>query len=1372
MPCGLINILYVKGYAQGPQVILCDLNKNQIDPPSLVFSDCEVGSSVSQTIYLCNTSSVVANYHFQCEKSGVFNIQQNNGVLQPKLNTPINIRFHPLYPGNYYRRLYIFIENQTPIYIDAIGTSYNEESRPQPLTYNHILNYFKRREAGYLYDSPAEIDAIMNEQGEQALYKPNEELIKWRKLLCNTGTLYNAQEEIINNIFVLSDNKDEKYNKEITINKSSIDFGQCIRSHGMVRKEITVTNNTEGKVLFWWRIPDYDKTDKYQTENEFQISPSVAEIEPHKTIQFRIMFKPGRDNFYYCRELEGYATFKINRNFRLVNDSTLSPSWMFSIRTSGHTFLPHIEHYLPKTNINMSPPDIIFAPCYVGETVYQTTKVINEGETPLVFDIDIKNYSNIFKIYPEHGLIPAGEFQIFLFSFSPAEDIGYNTLAHVLFNREENYSVTYSIRGLGALPSVEFSDDKEIYFKPTYIGLSSEKVMQIHNTSRIPILLQMQIPKRLDNIITLKENELIINGNDTIEIPWKFIPKEKKKYSGIVDCTVSNINFQTNSRQNQTIVILGEGSTGALQFDPIDCDLGPVVLNGTTHKKISLCNSSDCGLNYILSITPNEDDNGGDYIPTGDEERMIMGMNRKDTPEILLNPSKGFIEARSTITVEITFKPVIQREYKYKISWKIDMGDGNNNEDEINEGNNNSVCNVIGKCTIPLLEIQDIRCPVIPTHRLWNSFEILPFNTEMSKLLTSFDIDNNNTTGLAQTTLALKEFNFTFDPSPINSDPIVISVLFHNYGDIPLNYHLKLPNEVSVELENWDDGAEPTQKEQVENLIIDKQLFDISPRQGTLKPNESVIIKFTYRFISLDFDGKHDLPVVLYLRDGKQVRLWLHGHTLNNNESMLFVDNKLFSLYPIPIGQMDPNRQVYYLYNSSHCNIQYTIDSNVFKDYANENFDQYVYNIENKEGVVSAHSYYPLSILFHPLEAKNYKLKVPIMWHGIESEYQENQVLELLLDGNGIIPSVHRSLQDPNWYEPPIKPQFELINDLVTLSTSVINLHKVPVGGIMRHIVIMTNNCKNNAVKFQWELGTNLLPYEALSLTPMNGTIQPGQFTILTITFKGMGNYSHLIQNLTCNVIKDTSNEKSKAVSRPKHESVVNKTTKSILLRQEALMKDKTIKAQLLMNQTQIQYERAQIKDFNSASDSQMYVYDPDALTRFQTLYVKVIYEVWNPQALIEYNEGEYESIEKYYNEDKTKNSAQPIAASRPGSSVVKQVSELQQVSESCRTIANDLLSSTLMEIINDSQLVYTYEHRVKPKAETYLQFSSEKPTPISKTPRNIIKPTDTPTALCDPLCQTLLFDIFDNTMQNLIKENLKGDYNLMRKPRVFMKLE
>lgn len=219
MPCGLINILYVKGYAQGPQVILCDLNKNQIDPPSLVFSDCEVGSSVSQTIYLCNTSSVVANYHFQCEKSGVFNIQQSNGVLQPKLNTPINIRFHPLYPGNYYRRLYIFIENQTPIYIDAIGTSYNEESRPQPLTYNHILNYFKRREAGYLYDSPAEIDAIMNEQGEQALYKPNEELIKWRKLLCNTGTLYNAQEEIINNIFVLSDNKDEKYNKEITINK-------------------------------------------------------------------------------------------------------------------------------------------------------------------------------------------------------------------------------------------------------------------------------------------------------------------------------------------------------------------------------------------------------------------------------------------------------------------------------------------------------------------------------------------------------------------------------------------------------------------------------------------------------------------------------------------------------------------------------------------------------------------------------------------------------------------------------------------------------------------------------------------------------------------------------------------------------------------------------------------------------------------------------------------------------------------------------------------------------------------------------------------------------------------------------------------------
>lgn len=1157
MPCNLITTIYVKGYGVGPYVSLCDIEKNLLSPQAYVFQDCAVNSTVNAEIYLYNNSSVNAYYHFQCEKTGVFSVPYSCGVLPPKINTPLMIKFHPSYPGNYYRRVYIFIDNQIPIYIDLIGTGFNEESRPQPLTYKHVENYRLRREAGFLYEGPAEITNIYNENGEKELYKPNQELIAWRKKICNTGTLFNEQIETVNNVFILSDNANPNNKKEITINESDIDFGQCIRSRGLIKKELIVKNHTNGKILFWWVIPKYDKTDKYQTENEFQISPNVSEIASGDSVVFKVFFRPGRDNYYYCRELEGYGTFKINRNFRLVDDATLNPSWAITVRASGHTFLPHIEHYLPKTDITSGVREIDFSPCYIGETVYQTTKIHNEGETPILFDVNLVNNADIFDVFPQHGIISPGEFQIFLFSFTPKHETTYSTILHVLLNREENYAISYSIKGVGAKISVEFSDDKEVYFKPTYIGLESEKKMLVHNSTRIPALISLSIPQRLKNIIGLDKQEIIIHGNDTIELPWKFIPQEQKKYSGVIDCQISDINNEENSHSKQSIIILGEGCEGALQFIPTECDLGSVILGGVIHKKISFGNLSDCGLNYIFKITPIDE-----YTPTEDEKKIIESFERKNPEEIKITPSKGFIQARSTITIEISFMPLIQREYRYKLEWAIDLGNGKTNTPSDPEMNGYT-CKITGNCTIPLVEIQDIRSTCIATSRLWNSFEVYPFNSELGKLLTSFDLNNNKTTGLAQTTLPLKEFHFTFDPSPINSDPLAVYILFHNYGSIPVNYHLKLPNEVSVELENWDSGAEPSEKELLETYLIDKELFEISPRQGMLQPNETVRIKFEYRYTSLEFDGKHDLPIVLTIKDGKQVRIFLHGKTLDNTEPLIFTDNALFSLYPIPIGEMEPNRQVFYLYNSSHCNINYSIDQNIFKDFASKNYDQYIYNIENKEGIVSAHSYYPISVLFHPLEAKIYNLDIPIIWKGLESEDISDHILELKLKGEGLLPSVHRSLIDPRWYEPPSKPQLSLINDLATISSNNINLGKVPVGSVVRHILVLTNVLKDHDIQFQWELGTSLLPYDAISLNPMNGTIKPGQFTIITLTFIGMGNYSHLIQSLICNIIRDTSKDK-KPIQRPKHQTVIGRETQALKNRKDILMKEKTIRAQLL----------------------------------------------------------------------------------------------------------------------------------------------------------------------------------------------------------------
>jgi hypothetical protein len=47
-----------------------------------------------------------------------------------------------------------------------------------------------------------------------------------------------------------------------------------------------------------------------------------------------------------------------------------------------------------------------------------------------------------------------------------------------------------------------------------------------------------------------------------------------------------------------------------------------------------------------------------------------------------------------------------------------------------------------------------------------------------------------------------------------------------------------LPSDSQINVEPWADPGEPTEEEAFEKFVIEKKIFQITPRKGFLKPGE------------------------------------------------------------------------------------------------------------------------------------------------------------------------------------------------------------------------------------------------------------------------------------------------------------------------------------------------------------------------------------------------------------------------------------------------------------------------------------------------------------------------------------------------------
>ena len=131
-PGGNMQTICCKGFAE-PHRVEVFVPPPKTDPdrppgpnPALNFGNLELGKVSMKTVELINKTKSQAFYQFVTEPTGCFELSRADGTIIPESSVNIDIRFKARIPGNFYRRVFILIKNQGPLYLDLTATAYHQ----------------------------------------------------------------------------------------------------------------------------------------------------------------------------------------------------------------------------------------------------------------------------------------------------------------------------------------------------------------------------------------------------------------------------------------------------------------------------------------------------------------------------------------------------------------------------------------------------------------------------------------------------------------------------------------------------------------------------------------------------------------------------------------------------------------------------------------------------------------------------------------------------------------------------------------------------------------------------------------------------------------------------------------------------------------------------------------------------------------------------------------------------------------------------------------------------------------------------------------------------------------------------------------------
>jgi hypothetical protein len=1011
-------------------------------PSSLQFGDVRIGGVTSRVVYLTNHSLLPVPFQFVVEDKGTFLFNRTAGVIPPKLQTHVTIFFEPKVSGNFYRRIFCLFKDQLPLCIDCIGTGYADLSRrPPPLSLAQVDAHRRRQRAGTGHLSPAELEELLAR--DPAAFDLRQVDVSpcggHPTRLSRSGEATELELGIVSQFFEPQCGA----GKEVRMEQEYLDFGGCSRTRHPEPRPVRIFNNTNAKVTCMWRVPESDDDDD---QADFMVLPPQADIPARGSFVFKVAFLPTQNDFYYNQEVEAYVFFKSNRNFRLVNERTLTPPWCLTIPVFGHTFGNASSQFLPRCRTSLRADNKVhFPPCYVGDSVYQTFQVVNDSDTPSTYKIE-QDSTGVFTVKPTYGVISPGEFILVACRFSPAAAGPSAGSVSLVMNNSAGEATKFEMVGTGCETGVEFENGGALYFKPTSTGIVTSRGFAFRNTSRVPVVYRWELPAGLEGAVGVEPSAGRLGGNERARMTWTFAPRRTGVYHGKAVLWTRPLGGNKSLRlaTKRFLNVVAEGRQGAVAFEPEQLDMGTTLVGAEVTKVLTLSNTSDADLHFRLESILASDydllDADHDGEISAAELRSYSRVRSHEaasaTPAAAAGPQKlreadvanlqaasmlgfapslGLLPARSRLKVMVTYRPSHPTTNRFRIFCDVVVAGADNSgvwdqssraaalsprtRDRLAAEANDIApltCDLVGRAAYPTLKVVDARSALLSPATLWDQFALRQLNFELSTPLTRDQIRLNTRTGVGDKELdhLYQNFLWEFTPRPAGAPAEVVLLSFKNVSKLPLEFAFKMPNENDVEIEQWADAGEPTEDELRQNSIVDARLFEIEPRAARLAEGETATIRLSYRYVSTEFGGDHCLPVLFKLSKGKQVRVWLRGRTLPPAQARLYAPcADAVRLAPVPIGHAAPPTQTLALRNPSDCDVEYQIDMAAFAALREENYGFPVFACPDlEEGETAVRGYIErgatasVPLVFQPLEAKAYAVDLPVTYRGAHGE--------------------------------------------------------------------------------------------------------------------------------------------------------------------------------------------------------------------------------------------------------------------------------------------------------------------------------------------------------------------------------------------------
>lgn len=557
------------------------------------------------------------------------------------------------------------------------------------------------------------------------------------------------------------------------------------------------------------------------------------------------------------------------------------------------------------------------------------------------------------------------------------------------------------------------------------------------------------------------------NKSWVLKIPCFYYHSEK----GLAD------NSSLLSQKKSTLTILCSGTFGKIICDPKTIDFGVILVNTVSDKEITLYNNNECDLNYALEIHETLD--GHSYSKMEYSDKKYIPPNLRICSSSASNSRQDFrtftdkLSAKSRQILKLQANPKEGRLYKFKIFYSLLT----TNDDLLTENSLNLLCDVYANGVQPLLQITDVRSEGRSKSILWQLLSLDLFNASLKKKITDpmayadFSIDR------PRSALPEGEFkrrykdviSFDFGASPVGYQPTSVSLVLENEGVVPVDWFFYFPNDLAVDHEEWADSGEYTEDQIHENLIIDNNLFQITPKNGHLDPGKSVHVLLSYAH---EFAGLHQLPVLFKLkngfsRSGKELLIKFSGHSVIKSKPFLQIPCVRYELEPIKVGDMNPPIQLYQVMNKSNTSLEYEVDSEVLESLKSSNSGFDILRCANMKGMIPPNEIGFLEWIFRPLTNEVYRVDIPIFVKNGPSS-----IISLSATGYSEDTAHEHQKLDPKVYPDsiPVFPMLQIAQQNVILSRERLNYGHCPLGATLRQIVVVQNQSSSSVMTFKWKI--------------------------------------------------------------------------------------------------------------------------------------------------------------------------------------------------------------------------------------------------------------------------------------------------------------